>query len=57
MRDAAVPLILKELSERPHHWMPALREITGIDPSPENATFEEAIHAWLAWGREHEFLE
>ena len=56
MRDAAVPLILKELSERPGHWMPALKAICGLDPSPKDATVEEAIRAWLAWGREQKYL-
>lgn len=56
MQYAGVPLILKELSELPNHWMPALKDITGIDPCPENATFEQAIEAWLAWGRKNKFL-
>jgi hypothetical protein len=56
MRYAGVPLILKELSERPNHWMPALKAITGTDPSPDNATFDQAVEAWLAWGREKKFL-
>lgn len=56
MRYAGVPLILRELSERPNHWMPALKAITGIDPSPDNATFDQAVAAWLAWGKEKKFL-
>jgi hypothetical protein len=47
MGPPAVPLILEELSERPNHWMWALRSITGQDPAPDNATFDEAVNAWI----------
>jgi hypothetical protein len=51
MGAPAVPLILKELSERPDDWMWALKSITGEDPAPENATFDEAVSAWISWGK------
>jgi hypothetical protein len=47
----AVPLILKELEARSDPWLWALHAITGEDPAPPNATFSEAVQAWLAWGR------
>lgn len=48
----AVPYILKELQEQPHHWFWALKAITGVDPtSPEDAgRVSEQADAWIAWG-------
>jgi|HubBroStandDraft_4_1064222.scaffolds.fasta_scaffold1008091_1 hypothetical protein len=34
-----LPLILRELRERPDHWLVALNAITGEDPAPDQATF------------------
>jgi hypothetical protein len=48
-RDA-LPLILRELRERPDHWFVALNAITGEDPAPEGANFREAAAAWIKWG-------
>ena len=50
MGPAVLPLILRELKERPDHWFVALNAITGIDAAPPKSTFEEAINAWLDWG-------
>jgi hypothetical protein len=52
----AVPLLLRELSQRPDHWLVALNAITGEDPADENATFSEALEAWLEWGRRRGYL-
>jgi hypothetical protein len=52
----AVPYILAEMNQRPGHWFVALHAITGIDPSPEGATFDEAVVAWMAWGRSQELI-
>src|SRR5438128_425349 len=30
----AVPLLLRELKERPNHWFAALRALTGVNPVP-----------------------
>jgi len=46
-----VPLLLKELEERPDHWFRALVEITGTDPAEGQDTFEGAISSWLDWGK------
>jgi hypothetical protein len=45
-----LPLILRELRERPDHWLVALNAITGEDPAPEGANFREAVAAWIKWG-------
>ncbi len=48
----ALPLILRELQARPDHWFWALHAISGDDPVRPGATFDEAVDAWLKWGRE-----
>jgi hypothetical protein len=53
---SAVPLLLRELEERPDHWLIALNAITQEDPAEPGATFSEAVSAWLRWGRERKFL-
>jgi len=50
MGKEALPLLLKELQERPDHWLVALNAITGEDPAPEGANFREAVAAWIKWG-------
>ena len=54
----ALPLILKELSERPGHWFWALKSITGEDPVPpgDGGNIGRMTHVWLNWGREHGYL-
>jgi hypothetical protein len=47
----AIPLILRELDERPNFWFTALREITGQWHIGEGQDFKGAREAWLAWGR------
>lgn len=46
----AVPLLLRELRDNPDHWFWALEAITGENPVAEDATFDEAVAAWLEWG-------
>jgi hypothetical protein len=48
-----VPLLLRELEERPHHWFWALKVITGEDPvKPEQrGDLEQMAEAWLRWSR------
>ena len=51
-----LPLLFKELSEHPDHWLVALNAITREDPAPVGSTFGEAVTAWLAWGRERGYF-
>jgi len=55
MGEAVVPLMLRDLQERPQLWVWALPEITGADPvSPDDAgKIAKMSEAWLHWGREH----
>jgi hypothetical protein len=58
MGEAAVPLILRELANRPDHWFAALHEITGHDPVPKNSQgrLGEMTESWLDWGRRHGYI-
>jgi hypothetical protein len=49
-----VPLLLRELDQRPDHWFRALHALTGADPvDPEcRGKPQEMAAAWLRWGRE-----
>lgn len=54
----AVPLLLRELRDRPHHWFWALRCISGEEPASfdETSSFEDVRQGWLAWGRKHGWI-
>jgi len=54
---AVLPLILKELAERPSHWFWALQSITGENPVPPEANLVGAQEAWLQWGRERGYVK
>jgi hypothetical protein len=56
MGPQAIPLILRELRDRPSYWFAALRSITRQDPAQFAKTFDEARDAWIAWGREHNYI-
>ena len=51
--EAVVPLMLRDLEERPRLWVWALAEITGADPvPPEDAgNIAKMCEAWLHWGK------
>ena len=53
--EAVVPLMLRDLQERPRLWVWALPEITGADPvsSGDGGKIAQMSEAWLRWGREH----
>jgi hypothetical protein len=53
--QAIVPLMLRDLEERPRLWVWALPRITGADPVPvcDRGNITKMSEAWLRWGREH----
>jgi hypothetical protein len=57
-RDA-VPLLLKEMRDRPDHWSAALHEITGATPwsDADSGDIHRLAAAWLAWGKKHGLIE
>ena len=44
--------LLREFQTDPDHWFAALTAMTGEDPVRPEHDFDEAVDAWLAWGRE-----
>lgn len=55
MGDVVVPLMLRDLAERPKLWVWALPEITNADPVPSDdaGRIAKMSEAWVRWGREH----
>jgi hypothetical protein len=51
MGEAAIPLLLEALRDKPGHWFEALRATANVDPSPVDANPSRAREAWLEWGR------
>jgi len=53
MGPDAVPLILRELEQRPAHWFWALKAITGEDPVPaeDRGRVSRMARAWLDWAK------
>jgi|SRR5215469_5452601 len=56
MGPAVIPLILRDLAITRDHWLRALYSLSGQDPAPAAANFDQAVDAWLAWGREQGHL-
>jgi hypothetical protein len=44
-------LLLKELETDPDFWFDALAAITGEDPVSPEHDFDEALEAWISWGK------
>jgi hypothetical protein len=53
-----VPLLLRELEQRPNHWFAALKSLTGADPvAPrDRGRIGPMANAWINWGKEHGYL-
>jgi hypothetical protein len=51
--SGVVPLMLRDLEERPRLWVWALPEITGTNPVPPEVggNIAKMSEAWLRWGR------
>lgn len=56
MGPQALPLILEELRARPDHWFWALHAISGEDPVRSGDNFDQAVTAWLGWGRKRGYI-
>lgn len=53
----ALPLLLRELRERPTYWFLALSSIARENPVRPGATFDEAVNDWLAWSRARALID
>jgi hypothetical protein len=54
--EAVIPLVLRELKQRPDWWFDALRKLTRENPASEAKSFDEAAMAWISWGRRNNLL-
>jgi len=57
MGEAAIPLILKELRDRPAHWFAALRATANTDPAGKDDSPSQAREAWLRWGISEGYID
>ena len=57
MGEAAIPLLLEALRDRPTHWFAALRATANTDPCPIDANPSGARIAWLSWGSSHGYID
>jgi type I restriction enzyme M protein len=57
MGEPALPLILREMRDRPAHWFTALRAIAKSPPENEGADIGRATATWLKWGQERGYLD
>jgi hypothetical protein len=48
--------LLHELGTEPDYWFAALAAITGENPVQPDHDFDEAVSAWLEWGRKRGIL-
>ena len=51
-----VPFILESLQTKPDHWFLALKALTDEDPTQPEDDFEQAVEAWLNWGKQKGFI-
>lgn len=56
MGRSVLPRLFAELQVRPDHWLVALNAITGVDPVPPGSSFDEAVNAWLDWGKSQGYI-
>jgi len=52
MGSHVLPLIFRELPEGRSLWFWALHAITREDPVVEDESGDQAVEAWLTWGKE-----
>jgi hypothetical protein len=53
---SVVPLILRELKQRPDWWFEALFALTKATPAKPTDNFNNAVKAWLKWGKEQNLI-
>ena len=56
MGEKVLPWILEELQREPNHWFSALSAIAQVDPVSADDNFEQAVEAWLNWGRSQGYI-
>ena len=60
MGAPAIPLIMEDLRQEPHHWFIALDELTGESPElPEEdwGSIDALSDAWVKWGKSKGYID
>jgi len=57
MGEKVLPWILQELQREPSHWFSALSAIAKVDPVSADDNFEQAVEAWLNWGKSQGYIQ
>ena len=59
MGERAIPLILRDLQKKPHHWFWALSAITNESPIPPESrgNMRDMAEAWIKWGKARRYIE
>jgi len=58
MGKKVIPLLLRELEERPSYWFGALKALAKDEnPPKEENTFDGTVKAWLVWGKARDDLQ
>jgi len=55
--ERAIPLILADLQKEPDHWFYALTRLTKADPVKPEDNFNQAVEAWLNWGKKQGYIQ
>jgi len=57
MGEAAIPLVLTALREKPAHWFTALRATANTDPAAIDDNPSMARKAWIEWGIKEGYID
>lgn len=54
MRWSVVPFLINDLQRKKRFWLPALEEITGIQPfdPSDSGNSKRMIESWVRWGKQ-----
>ena len=53
----ALPFIMSEVKQRRGHWFTALAAITGESIAADAMSYDQAVDAWLSWGRANGYVD
>ena len=60
MGEPAIPLILRDLREKPNHWFLALSAIANEAPqvsAEDKGDMQAVSEAWIRWGKDKGYIE
>lgn len=54
-----IPVLLREMRDKPDWWVGALHELTGANPVPKEhaGRLRDMAADWVAWGRQNGYIE